>query len=96
MFEKFVLRGSVLLALAAGAISPAVAQTDHLWPRFAVDIGAYQISTSDEIRIDGQIGQGGQAIDLSRDIGLPDSESLFTGKLDWAFAEEKSALAKAA
>jgi len=90
MFEKLVPRGSVLLALAAGAISPAAAQTDHLWPRFAVDVGAYQISTSDEIRIDGQIGQNGQAIDLSRDIGLPDSESLLTGKLDWAFADHHS------
>lgn len=90
MFENRMLKGCLVLVLAAGGSAPAAAETDYLWPRFAIDAGAYEISTTDEVRIDGELGLGGQAIDLSADIGLPDSETLLSAKLDWAFADHHS------
>jgi len=82
---------SLLLALAAAGTSPAAAEeTNHLWPRFAIDAGAYQISTTDKIRVQGTVDVLGREIDLSEDIGLPDTETLLSAKLDWAFAERHS------
>lgn len=91
MIRRPIFTATLLLALAAAGFSPVTAEeTDHLWPRFAVDAGAYQISTSDEIRVQGSIDLVGHEVDLSRDIGLPDSETLLSLKLDWAFAERHS------
>ncbi len=91
MFRKLVPGALLLIALAAAATPPATAEeTSHLWPRFAVDAGAYQISTSDKIKVAGEIELVGQPIDLSEDIGLPDTESVISLKLDWAFAERHS------
>ncbi len=90
MIEKPILRGFMVAALVLAGSSPGSAQTDYLWPRFAVDAGAYEISTTDEIRIDGKLDLAGRPVDLSTDIGLPDSETLLNLKLEWAFAERHS------
>jgi len=91
MLGKRALKWAGLaVGVALAWASAAAAQTDYLWPRFGVDLGAYDISTTDEIRIDGEIELIGRPIDLSADIGLPDSKTLLSGKLDWAFAERHS------
>jgi hypothetical protein len=91
MFEKRFLISGLLVVLALAGLTPAAAEeTSHLWPRFAVDAGAYNISTSDKIKVDGEIELIGREIDLATDIGLPDSEMLLTFKFDWAFAERHS------
>lgn len=91
MVRRLMSTASLLLALAAAGTSPAAAEeTNHLWPRFAIDAGAYEISTSDKIQVQGVIELASADIDLSKDIGLPDTETLLNLKLDWAFAERHS------
>jgi len=90
MFDKCSIGVCLLGALALGAVSPAVAETDYLWPRFSIDAGAYDISTTDKITIEGKLGLGNEKINLATDIGLPDSKTLLSAKFDWAFAEHHS------
>jgi hypothetical protein len=78
------------LALVASCATAAHAETDHLWPRFGISAGAYDISVDDEIRIDGTIGSSGREIDLDADLGLPDSNTVLTLGLEWAFARRHS------
>ena len=56
MFRKLTFSSSALLALAVSSLAPAAAEeTHHLWPRFTIDAGAYQVSTSDKIKVAGEI-----------------------------------------
>ena len=78
---------ALVLAFLAGT---ADAQTDYLWPDFAASAGAYLLSTSDKIGVEGEIGALGRPVDVSADLGLPDDETLLSASFDWAFAERHS------
>jgi len=78
---------ALVLIFAAGA---AGAQTDYLWPDFAFSAGAYLLSTSDQIGVEGEIEALGRPVDLEADLGLPDDETLLSARFDWAFAERHS------
>ncbi len=78
---------TLVCALALFVDAPARAETDILWPRFSVSAGAYDLSTSDDIRIDGAVGPNGTPIDLELDLGLPDSDTLLAFAFDWSFAK---------
>jgi hypothetical protein len=91
MFRKLTFSSSALLALAVSSLAPAAAEeTHHLWPRFTIDAGAYQVSTSDKIKVAGEIELLGRPVDLAEDVGLPDTESVLGLRLGWAFAERHS------
>ncbi len=88
MNPRLAASGALLLGLLA---APALrAQTGQLWPRFAISAGAFDISSKDEIGIDGEIGTADDAVDVAADIGLPDSKTVVSAELDWAFAERHS------
>jgi hypothetical protein len=55
-----------------------------------VAVGSYQISSSDEIRVEGTIERIGREIDLDREFGLPDRKSVLGGSFKWAFADKHS------
>lgn len=90
MLDRRVVKGCLVLALVAAGVAPAAAETDHLWPTFTVDAGSYTLSTSDKIKVNGEIDVLGREIDLGTDIGLPDNKTLLSLKLDWAFADRHS------
>ncbi len=79
-----------MLALACAGMLPARAETNYLWPRFAVTAGSYQITTDNSIRIDVSAQVIGTEARLEEDFGLPDSESLTTFGLEWGFAARHS------
>ena len=79
-----------ILALGFAGAASAQTETNHLWPTFAVAVGSYQVSSSDEIRIEGTIDRLGQEVDLGQEFGLGDRESVFGGNFQWAFADKHS------
>lgn len=90
MLDKRVLTGCLVLGLVASAVTPAAAETDHLWPTFTVDAGSYTVSTSDKIKVNGEIDVIGREINVGTDIGLPEDKTLLSLKLEWAFADRHS------
>lgn len=85
------LAGLGTFTLVALCATAAHAEGNHLWPRFAVSAGAYEVSSDNEIRLDGTLDAvAGGGIDFARDFGLPDSESVLALELDWAFANRHS------
>lgn len=91
MRKMNTVRIATLVALAfTFAASASHAETDYMWPRFSVSAGAYQISNTDKISVSGEFEVGNRKIDLGKDIGLPDSDTLIAGRIDWAFAERHS------
>ena len=77
-------------AFAFAALAQAQSDTDYLWPTFAVTAGGFRVTTDDEIRIDGTIGQDNASFDLSADLGLPEAETVFAAGFDWGVAEKHS------
>lgn len=84
------LAGAAFLALGSTAVASAQTESNRLWPTFDVAVGSYQISASDEIKVQGSIERLGREIDLDRDFGLPDRKSVFGGGFHWAFADKHS------
>jgi len=82
--------GAAGLVLLLGSAVPAQAESDALWSKFDVTVGAYRISTDDKIRLDASADLLGTEITLEKDLGLPDSKSLLYGRFDWAFADKHS------
>ncbi|MEO7793729.1 MAG: hypothetical protein ABIV06_03065 [Thermoanaerobaculia bacterium] len=62
--------------LAFGLAGGVAAQTEgnHLWPTFSVAVGSCQVSSDDQIHIEGTLERRGQDLDLGRDLGLPDRD----------------------
>lgn len=87
---RTLVAATTALALAFAGAASAQTETNHLWPTFAVAVGSYQVSSSDEIRIEGTIDRLGQEIDLGREFGLGERESVFGGNFQWAFADKHS------
>jgi hypothetical protein len=79
----------VFALVFAGAL-PAHAQTNYLWPTFSITGGSYWIEVDDSIRVDASTMRTGSDIELETDLGLPESQSLVTFGLDWAFAPKHS------
>lgn len=90
MKMRTFLAATCVLALGSAGVASAQNETHRLWPRFDVAVGSYQISASDEIRVEGSIERLGREIDLDRDFGLPDKKSVFGGGFHWAFADKHS------
>jgi hypothetical protein len=83
---KPVMKCALVVAFGALIATSAPAQTDHLWPRFSVTAGAYEISTNDKIGVEGSIEAAGREVDFSTDLGLPDNATLLAAGIDWTFA----------
>lgn len=78
------------LAFAIAAAGQAQAETDFLWPTFAVTAGGFRINTNDEIRINGTVDRTSAEFDLSADLGLPEAKTVLAAGFDWGFAEKHS------
>jgi hypothetical protein len=84
------LAASAALILGLLGTDALRAQTGQLWPRFAISAGAFDSSTKDEIGVEGEIGDAGDAVDVAATIGLPKSKTALTAELDWSFADRHS------
>lgn len=87
------LAASAALIFGFLATEALRAHTGQLWPRFAISGGAFDSSTKDEIGVEGEIGDAGDAdhaIDVAATIGLPKSKTALTAELDWTFADRHS------
>lgn len=90
MKMRTFLAATSFLALGYTGAASAQSETNHLWPKFDVAVGSYQISTNDELKVNGSIERSGREIDLDHDFGLPDRKSVFGGSFKWAFADKHS------
>jgi hypothetical protein len=77
------LLGLTALALVTLAASPATAQEYSLFDKFSVGFALNQASHDTRIRLDSKIVGIGTEIDLEDDLGLDDSQTIPTLRLDW-------------
>jgi hypothetical protein len=72
--------------LALRSATPAHAQNSMLWPTWSFDVGAYDLTTDQKMRIDGHTNRTGTDIDWSKEL-VPDSQTIFTLDGQWSFAD---------
>lgn len=78
------------MAATASLSGQAKPQADVLWPDFSISAGAFEASGEDEIRIDGSQAELLSELDLSTDLGLPESQTSLSASLDWAMGQRHS------
>ncbi len=91
-FAPRIALAALVVSSLLGSLTarPAAAQADPLWPRLALTGGAYSIDSDDTIRLDASATVEGTAVDLSADLGLPDSQTVATFGLEWSPAPRHS------
>jgi hypothetical protein len=89
MRRLLVLSLCAVSVLAVQSRQASAQQRDILWPTFGLDLGAYQLTTDQKMRVDGTGNRPGTEVDWSREL-LPDSETLWTVDGEWLFADRHS------
>jgi hypothetical protein len=85
--------GSAMVVAVLGGLpttSPAAGQgTDvpGLWPTFSASAGALLASHDSSLRLDAGAVVAGTEVDLERDLGLEEDETLLAARLAWRFAD---------
>jgi hypothetical protein len=75
----------LILILVIGSTlftATAHAGDDLLWPRFAISVGTFLSTSDSEFQVDAAYEGSGTLIDSEIDLGLDDSKSVLTGRID--------------